>query len=93
MLPPSLAGASHVRDTDDESRVPTTFVGAPGTARGVTAADGDDGVLVPNKVTAEMRNTYGVPLVRPVTTADVSVDTASLNVVHVAPAFAENSTV
>ena len=84
-LPPSFAGASQVSTTDVEPDVPERFVGAPGVARGVTAAEDEDGVLDPKAVTATTRNTYGVPLVRPVITADERAEIPSPEVTHVEP--------
>ena len=66
-------------------------VGAPGTVRGVADVV-VDAAPVPAALTAETRNVYAVPLVRPVTVADVTVDVASLNVVHDVPPLDEYST-
>jgi hypothetical protein len=47
---------------------------------------------VPAELTAATRNTYAVPLVRPVTVALVAVDVPSANVLHVEPESLENCT-
>jgi hypothetical protein len=47
---------------------------------------------VPTPFTAATRNTYAVPLVRPVTVAEVDVEVPSLNVVHVEPLLLLNWT-
>lgn len=44
---------------------PLTAVGAPGTARGVTAAEGTDAGPVPPALVAVTVNVYAVPLVKP----------------------------
>ncbi len=52
-LPPSDAGAVHVRATEESAGVPDTAVGAPATdVPGVTAADGDESGPVPAEVMA-----------------------------------------
>jgi hypothetical protein len=52
--------------------VPDTAVGAPGTANGVTAADADEAAPVPIAFVAVTVNVYAVPLLKPVTVADVA---------------------
>ena len=46
---------------------------------------------MPAAFVADTRNVYAVPLVRPVTVADVTVDVASVNVDHDEPPFDEYS--
>ena len=53
---------------------------------GVRAADCATLVPVPAALTAATRNVYLVPLVRPVTVAEVAGETPSATVVQVAPA-------
>ena len=53
--PPLLAGADQVKDTCVLSGVPTTVVGAPGTVRGITAADVADTAPVPAALVALTR--------------------------------------
>ena len=63
-------------------------VGAPGAvtgATGVTAADAVEYAPVPALFTAATRKTYAVPLVSPVTVAEVFGLVPSLKVVHVLP--------
>ena len=67
--PPSLAGGVHDTSIDvDVAFDPATPVGAPGAVRcGVYAALVADHGPVPLVLAATTRNTYGVPLVKPVT--------------------------
>ena len=60
--------------------VPETPVGAPGTVRGITAADVADTAPVPTLLIALTRNVYEVPFVKPVTVALVDVEVPSANV-------------
>ena len=59
-------------------------------AAGVTLLLADVYDPAPMALTAATRNTYAVPLVRPVTVAPVDVDVPSEKVVHVEPLSAEN---
>jgi hypothetical protein len=70
--PPLLAGAVHDTPAWALPAVPPTPVGAPGTVRGVTAALAADAAEVPAALVAVTVNVYAVPLVRPVTVADVA---------------------
>ena len=63
--------------------------GALGTVRGIATAELAEFVPVPAALTAATLNTYEVPLVRPVTVAEVDVLVPSLNVVHEDPLFDE----
>ena len=89
--PQLLAGAVHVKETCVLPAVPTTFVGAPGGAAGVTETDAVETVPVPAALVALTRNVYAVPFVKPVTVVEAVVDVPSANVVHVVP-FVDNST-
>jgi hypothetical protein len=71
-LPPVDAGADQLTVALALCPVALTPVGAPGTAAGVTAFDGDDAGLVPAAFAAVTVNVYDVPLVRPVTTTLVA---------------------
>ena len=52
---------------------------------GVTEVDAMEYAPVPALFTAATRNTYDVPLVSPVTVADVDVETESVNKVQFVP--------
>src|SRR5690349_5480198 len=74
-LPPSLSGAVQETDADALPAVAVTAVGAPGTvagATGVTLLEGAEDGLEPTAFVATTVNVYVVPLVRPVTVADVT---------------------
>jgi hypothetical protein len=69
-LPP--AGAVQLTEAAPGPAVAAvTALGAPGTAPGVTALDGEDAGPVPAVLVAETVNVYVVPLVSPVTVAVV----------------------
>ena len=68
---PLEAGAVHTRSTDSLPRVPDTPVGAPGTVRGVTAADGVDAAEAPIGFVALTVKVYPVPLLSPDTVHEV----------------------
>ena len=89
--PPFWLGAVQRSDTCAAPAVALRPVGALGTptAARTTSLEG----LLPAEFTALTRNEYVTPLVRPVTVADVAVDTPSLNVDHVEPLLDENSIV
>ena len=78
-LPPSLTGAVKLTLACALPAVAVGFVGAPGTAAGVTLFDATDGALEPATFVATTVNVYGVPLVNPVTTCVVSVVPAWLS--------------
>jgi hypothetical protein len=59
-------------------------VGAPGSAPAVTAIE-SEALPVPAEFTAETRKLYEVPLVRPVTVAEVFVEVPSVKVAHESP--------
>jgi hypothetical protein len=65
-------------------------LGSP--APGVTLLLAVEYAPVPTPFTAATRNVYAVPLVSPVTVAEVAVDVPSENVVHVEPLFDEYCT-
>ena len=68
--------------------MPAVGVGAPGatgTPAAVTAVEAEEYELVPAALTAAILNTYEVPLVRPVTVADVVALVPSANVVQLDP--------
>ena len=69
--PPSEVGAVQATVAAPSRGVPTTPVGAPGTAaeRGVIAADAAEAGPVPAPLTAATVNVYAVPLVRPLIVA------------------------
>jgi hypothetical protein len=75
--PPLSVGAAHEMVAEASAGVAETAVGAPGIvtgASGVTAVEGVDAGPEPeNRLAAETVKLYGVPLVRPETTADVAV--------------------
>jgi 3-oxoacyl-(acyl-carrier-protein) synthase len=54
-------------------------------ARLLGVGESADGVPAPAEFTAATRNRWPMPLVRPVTVADVDAETPSSNVVHVEP--------
>ena len=54
---------------------------------GVTEPEIAEYSPIPTPFTAATRNTYAVPLVRPVTVVEVAVEAARLNVVHVLPSL------
>jgi hypothetical protein len=71
-LPPFEAGAVHETLACDVPPVAVTLVGAPGTVAGVTALDGADAGPAPAAFAATTVNVYVVPLVSPVTVAEVT---------------------
>ena len=71
--PPSNAGAVHVTDTAPLWGVTCTLVGGSGVTRGVTVAVAALGVDSPATLPAITVKEYGLPLVRPVQLAVVSV--------------------
>src|SRR5207253_4443256 len=78
-LPPSLAGAVQETDAEALPAVAVTAVGAPGTvagATGVTLLEASEGALLPTALLATTVKVYAVPLVRPVSVADVPVTVA-----------------
>jgi hypothetical protein len=83
------SGTVHDKLTCPLPAVATTLDGASETVRGVALADAEEYVPVPAAFTAATRKTYDVPFVKPVTVADVDVETESLNVVQVEPEFEE----
>ena len=78
--PPLLTGAVQVKETCVLPAVPATEVGAPGTVRGVTAAETVDVAPVPAVFVALTRNVYEVPLVKPVTVSEAVVRTVVVRV-------------
>jgi len=66
----------------DDDAVALSDCGEVGTP--ITAEADDDASLVPPLVTARTRNRYVVPLLSPVTVAEVATETPSLNCDHVA---------
>ena len=64
-------------------------VGVNAAASGVTGAELADGGLMPTAFLAMTLITYGVPLVRPVTVRDGTVDTGWTKLVHVEPLLLE----
>ena len=73
MTEPFEAGAVQLRLRLVPERVPVRLVGAAGTAAGVTAEEAAELAEVPAEFVAETLKTYDVPLVRPVTVAEVPV--------------------
>ena len=71
-LPPSDDGAVHETVACVSPGTALTAVGAPGTAAGVTADEGDDAGPVPTVLVAVTMNVYAVPSARPVTSAEVA---------------------
>lgn len=81
-----LAGAIHETLACASPAVPVTAVGAPGTVRGVMAAEVADAAPVPAALMAETLNVYAVPLTRPVTVRVTPLLPVSATaVVHVVP--------
>ena len=64
-------------------------VGVNAAASGVTGAELADGRLLPMAFVAMTLITYGVPLARPVTVRDGTVDTGWTKLVHVEPLLLE----
>jgi hypothetical protein len=89
--PPVAAGADHDSATWVEPGVAANPLGAPGTVRGVADAV-VEAAPVPAAFTADTRNVYSVPLARPVTVADVTVDVPSAKMVQLVPPLEEYST-
>ena len=87
-----LAGAVHDRLTWVSPAVVVRPVGAPAVVIGVDNDELDEYELVPMALTAATRKMYAVPFVRPVTVADVAVDTPSANVVQEAPELLDHCT-
>jgi len=71
-LPPLPEGAVQLTVAWASPAVAVTPVGAPGTVRGVTEFDGEDGALLPTAFVATTVNVYAVPLLRAVTVAVVA---------------------
>ena len=69
--PPFDAGAVHETSASVLPPVADTPVGAPGKVAGVTALEAVDAEPVPTLLVAVTVNVYAVPLVSPVTVADV----------------------
>jgi hypothetical protein len=67
VAPPLLAGAVHDTVAWAAPETPTTEVGAPGTASGVTEPEDADDELLPTALVAVTLNVYGLPLVSPLT--------------------------
>ena len=72
--------------------VPETPVGAPGTVRGITAADVADTAPVPTLLVALTRNVYEVPFVKPVTVAEAVAEVPSANTTHSVPLIDDSTT-
>jgi hypothetical protein len=87
--PPFDAGALNEMAPEVDVVETELMVGAPGVVIGVTALVVLDHVPVPSEFTAATRNTYDVPLVKPVTVTAVLVEAARENVVQFAPPFVE----
>ena len=60
-------------------------VGVNAAASGVAGAELADGRLIPTAFLAITLMTYAVPLVRPVTVRDGTIDTGWMKLVHAAP--------
>ena len=84
-MPPFPAAAVQVSTTWVSPVTACTPAGAEGIAYGVTGAEGVVHSPAPTTLTARTRNTYAVPLIRPVTVAFSTVDVPSGNVVQVLP--------
>jgi hypothetical protein len=82
-------GAVHERLTEALPAVAVGAPGATGTPAGVTAVEAEEYELVPAAFIAAILNTYEVPLVRPVTVADVVALVPSANVVQLDPLLLE----
>jgi hypothetical protein len=70
--PPLLAGAVHDTAATASPAAADTPVGGPGVVRGVTDADGADAWLSPMSFVALTVKVYDVPLVSPLTVAEVA---------------------
>lgn len=88
-MPPLNTGADHDSVTCSFAAVAVALNGASGTVRGIAADEFAEFVPVPAALTAATLNTYEVPLVSPVTVAEVDVLVPSLTVVHDEPLFDE----
>ena len=89
-LPPLSDGAVQFSVADPSPAVPVTPVGAPGAVgagRGVSAALALEAGPVPTALVAATVNVYVVPLVSPVTLADVDVEPVSIGVCAVEPMY------
>jgi hypothetical protein len=86
MLAPLEAGAAHDSETLSASGVAVRAVGVPGVVAGVICGMRADHAPWPTEFTAATLTMYAVPLMRPVTVADVAVLTPSLKVAQVLPA-------
>lgn len=89
---PLFAGAPHVSDACSAPAAAVTALGADANVNGVLEADAALYAPVPMAFTAATRNTYAVPLVRPVTVAEAVEEIASANVVHVEPLSSDHCT-
>ena len=69
--------AAKATEREPSAGVIVEMVGAPGTPKGVTWLDGSDDAPLPTALTAVTRKMYAVPSVRPVTVAEVAVETPS----------------
>ena len=92
VAPPSEDGAAHDRYIFVLPVMAVSVVGGPGVLT-VVALTVAEGVPVPAAFTAATLNVYVVPVLSPVTVADVAVEVPSANVVHVVPLSDEYSIV
>jgi hypothetical protein len=76
--PPLLAGAVHDTTAEALPAIAVTAIGDPGTVRGVTATLGDEAGEVPAALVAVAVNVYAVPLVSPVSVAEVAMIVVAL---------------
>ena len=82
-------GAFQVRATSVLPRVPERPVGASGVVKGMYAGEEFEYEPFTPAETCATRNTYEVPLVRPVTVREVALDAVWANVVQVDPLLLE----
>ena len=90
--PPLLTGAVHLSVAVVLPATTERSTAALGTLAGVTGEEVAEGRLLPTALTAITLKTYAVPLVRPVATYDVRVDTGLTICVQLVPPLVERST-
>jgi hypothetical protein len=86
-LPPSDTGALQDSATSPSPGTAATFVGAPGTVRGVTAPEAADSGPVPAALIAATLNVYVWPLSSPVIVRDVAGELVVTGVCATAPTY------
>ena len=90
--PPLVTGALHLSVAVVLPATTERSTAALGTLAGVTGEEVAEGRLMPTALTAITLKTYAVPLVRPVATCDVRVDTVLSIRVQVVPPLIDRLT-